>query len=106
VRIADYVDAMRRLRCHLSQALVLIDTDPEEQPVTLDLTLDKQCIALSALSLKSQYARDDPWPGSHCEDLELNAERFLMQDASHWGLVLNQHAPGVTIPMILTSPSP
>lgn len=97
---------MRRLMCHLSQALVPVGTDPEEQPVTLALTLDEQRIALNALSLESQYARDDPWPGSHCEDLELNAERFLMQDASHWDLVLNQHAPGVTIPMILTSPAP
>lgn len=100
-------------------------TRPEDQPAMPDLTLDERRIALGALGPESQYARDerrrgiliqtlfcpllivtgtqdDQWPSSRYETLWIGADRLSMQGASHWGLVLNQRALCVTMPMILT----
>lgn len=100
-------------------------TRPEDQPAMPDLTLDERRIALRALGPESQYARDERrrgiiirtlscpllivtgtrdnrWPGSRYANFWISADRLSMQSASHWGLVLNQRALCVTMPMILT----
>jgi pimeloyl-ACP methyl ester carboxylesterase len=77
--------------------------DPDKQAAMPDLDRGEREIALSSLCEESQYARDDRkagivieadrlWPRNKYDDLWLNADRFEVEGASHWGLVLSRRA--------------
>lgn len=94
--------------------------DPDDQPAMPDLDREERVIALSSLGLESQYARDDRkagivieslpcpllivtgsadrlWHRDKYDDLWLDADRFEVDGASHWGLVLSRRAIEVAV---------
>lgn len=97
--------------------------DPSDQPAMPDLDRDERVIALASLGRESRYARDEraagvvidalpcpllivtgtsdtQWPRSRYDDLHFPAEHLSVDDASHWGLVLNRRALPTMLPRI------
>ncbi|MCZ6891759.1 MAG: alpha/beta hydrolase [Chloroflexi bacterium] len=102
----------------------IIDGDTNNQPTMPDLDAEERSLALSSLSRESRLARDQrrqgiiieslpcpllivtgtddkAWPKTRYEGLWLNAEFLEVEEASHWGLVLNRRALAVGIPEVL-----
>ena len=93
--------------------------DPADQPAMPDLNIEERSVALASLSAESRAARDDrkagiviesvpcpllvvtgsedvDWPRSAYDGMRLPAEYVEVQEASHWGLVLNRRVlPGM-----------
>jgi pimeloyl-ACP methyl ester carboxylesterase len=87
--------------------------DPADQPAMPDLDLEERAVALGSLGSESRLARDERaagvpvdrvgcpvliatgsadtyWPTKRYDALHLDAERLVVDGASHWGLVLNR----------------
>lgn len=97
--------------------------DPDDQPAMPDLGREERAIALASLGRESRYARDEraagvvvdalacpllivtssgdtQWPRSRYDGLHLPAEHLSVDDASHWGLVLNRRALAALVPRV------
>jgi len=97
---------------------------PDKQSGMPDLDREERSIALASVSRESRLARDqrkagqvidslpcpllivtggadNQWPYEAYEGLWLAADRLKIEDASHWGLVLNRRALGTLIPATL-----
>ncbi|HEY8172425.1 MAG TPA: alpha/beta hydrolase [Dehalococcoidia bacterium] len=97
--------------------------DPDAQPAMPDLDRQERIIALASLNTESRYARDEraggividalpcplliatgaddtQWPRSRYDALHLDADYVSIDDASHWGLVLNQRALATLVPAV------
>ena len=102
----------------------IVDGDTDNQSTMPDLDPEERSLALSSLSRESRLARDQrrqgivieslqcpllivtgtddkAWPKKTYEGLWLNAKSYEMEEASHWGLVLNRRALAVGIPEVL-----
>jgi len=98
--------------------------DPHEQKAMPDLDREERLIALASLGRESRLAKDErtagiviaslpcplllvtgtedkAWPAERYHDLWLKSDRFSVESASHWGLVLNRRALGTIIPTVL-----
>jgi len=87
--------------------------DPDRQPAMPDLDRPERSIALESLGPESRLARDErqagivvgriacpllivtgtadqQWPRRRYDDLPIPADHIAVEDASHWGLVLNR----------------
>jgi len=110
ITLAPSLPAQREdLTVSLRQGVIHADTygifhtDPEDQPAMSDLPPEERRIALGALSLESQYARDErrhgiiietlscpllivtgtqdeQWPSSRYDHFWIGADRFSMQE--------------------------
>ena len=102
----------------------IIDDDPENQTTMPDLDSEERRLALASLSRESRLARDqrrqgiiiesiscpllivagtadNAWPRERYEGLWLNAEFHEVEEASHWGLVLNRRSLATAVPELL-----
>ena len=102
----------------------IVDGDINNQPAMQDLDSEERSLSLSSLSSESRLARDQrrqgivieslpcpflivtgtddkAWPKKRYEGLWLNADFYEVEEASHWGLVLNRRALAVGIPEVL-----
>lgn len=102
----------------------IVDGDTKNQPTMPDLDPEERGLALSSLSRESRLARDQrrrgivieslscpllivtgtgdkAWPKKRYEGLWLDAEFYEVEQASHWGLVLNRRALAVGVPEVL-----
>ncbi len=91
----------------------IIGRDPDHQPAMPDLDRPERSIALESLGPESRLARDErqagivvgrigcpllivtgtadqQWPRRRYDDLPIPADHVAVEDASHWGLVLNR----------------
>lgn len=87
--------------------------DPRDQPAMHDLDREEREIALASLGRESRLARDErkagivitslpcpmlivassadsQWPPERYGNLWLDADRIIVEHASHWGLILNR----------------
>lgn len=101
----------------------IISNDPDDEPAMPDLDREERSIALSSLGRESRYARDEraagvvvdalpcpllivtsngdtQWPRSRYDDLHLPAAHLSVDDASHWGLVLNRRVLASIVPQV------
>jgi pimeloyl-ACP methyl ester carboxylesterase len=92
---------------------VVTGRDPDRQPAMPDLDRAERSIALESLGPESRLARDErqagivvgriacpllivtgtadqQWPRRRYDDLPIPAGHIAVEDASHWGLVLNR----------------
>jgi pimeloyl-ACP methyl ester carboxylesterase len=100
----------------------IVDRDPDRQPTMPDLDREERLIALESLGTESRLARDERkagvvverlgcpllivtgtadthWPAERYRDLHLQADHLSVEEASHWGLVLNRRV----LPEIVSS---
>jgi pimeloyl-ACP methyl ester carboxylesterase len=102
----------------------ITSNDPDQQPSMPDLDREERLIALASLSRESRLARDErqagivmaslpcplllitgsadkAWPRERYTDLWLTADYLSIEEASHWGLVLNRRALATMIPAVV-----
>ena len=101
----------------------IVDENTENQPTMPDLDSEERGLALSSLCRESCLARDQrrqgiiiesllcpllivtgtddkAWPKRSYAGLWLSAEFSEIEEASHWGLVLNRRALSIGIPQV------
>lgn len=101
----------------------MTDKPVEDQPLLPDLDLEERRIVLDAISKESRYAMgermagavigslpcpllvvtgadDITWPKDAVVAEWLNPDRYVVDGASHWGLVMNRRAIATAAPVI------